>query len=171
MSPFQVKRKHIILVIPIVMRFGNSYQTLVSNIFLFVGPCPDSGLQNLKNRAVMTSAGWVLDVDDDMTNYAYYCGASTFWGYKFGWPIGRVSAVFKGVGRAVLDFGECYYKGVTKVYLNDMQLGTALTNQKSEIIDFKYKPGDTLKLEEEGVGIIIINSLIITCAGKNRNIS
>ena len=141
-------------------------------VFQLAGPCPDSGLQNVQNRAAMTPAGWILDVDPDTTNYAGHCGSSTFWGYKVGAPIGRVSAVFKGFGSATLNFGMCYVGGTTKVYLNNLLIGSAAANQKSVgLVPFNYKPGDTLKLEEEGGGIIIINSLQIACGGKKKRYS
>ena len=119
----------------------------------------------------MSSSGWVIDVNnaDNAKNNGIYqklCGTSTFWGYKFGGPVGRVTAVFRGSGKASLSFGECWFRGTTKVYLNNRQIGIATTRKVSVVVHFDYTPGDTLKLEEEGAGIIKINYLKLTCTGK-----
>ena len=119
----------------------------------------------------MSSSGWVVDVNNADTVrsngiYNNLCGSSTFWGYKLGFPVGRVTTTFKGSGKATLSFGECWIKGTTKVYLNDKQIGIALPRQLGIVVSFEYGQGDTLKLEEEGAGIIKIDYLKLTCIGN-----
>ena len=116
----------------------------------------------------MRSAGWILDVDPDQTRYISYCGSSTFWGYKYGYPIGRISATFRGYGHGSISFGNCWTKGNTNVYLNNQLIGTAAANQKMAAAKFWYRPGDTLKLEEHNAGIILVNSLELFCEGKKH---
>ena len=74
-----------------------------------------------------------------------------------------VSATFEGSGTATLDFGNCYTHGITRVYLNSKIIGSALPNTISVTTNIKYKPGDVLKITEEDMGIIKINSLKLTC--------
>ena len=131
-----------------------------------LGPCPDSGLQNVQNRVAMTQAGWILMVDPDQTGYISNCGTSSFWGYKVGSPVGKVSATFKGYGNATLNFGNCYSSGSTYVYLNNIRIGSASANQNSIKVNFAYKPHDILRLEEVGTGIVKINALQLRCSGK-----
>ena len=119
----------------------------------------------------MRSNGWVIDVnnaDNPRKNgiYTTLCGASSFWGYKFGLPVGRVSTTFKGSGKASLSFGECWFTGTTKVYLNNRQIGIASSRKLGVVVHFEYTQGDILKLEEEGAGIIKIDTLRLKCTGK-----
>ena len=115
----------------------------------------------------MVDAGWNLDVDPDTKTYGSVCGSSTFWGYRYGNPIGKVQASFHGSGTAKLIFGQCYTspQAVTNVYLNDVKIKNAATDDGEVTVTFDYKPGDTLRLEEVNTGIIKISSLVLTCKG------
>ena len=103
----------------------------------------------------MEAGGWILDgAPSQEPKFAEECGGyETFWAYRYGYPNGNVSATFKGSGHAVLDFGNCYHQGVTKVYLNGHEIGSASPYQDSVTTSFSYKPGDTLTVTEEQIGI------------------
>ena len=142
--------------------------------------CLDAGLENVQGRATMEANGWVVDVDHwnhgvingfngweiawNHQDYVNNCGNESFWGYKHKYSIGRVSAVFQGSGAGELIYGNCWPYGVTKVYLNDDEIGQANPKQFKLVTNFNYKAGDILKLEELDFGVIKINSLKLTCA-------
>ena len=109
----------------------------------------------------MKKGGWVVDgAPEHAYQYAEFCGGlKTFYGYKYASAVGFVKATFKGSGTGTLDFGNCYFTGVTKVYLNNSPIGIANSNEKSVVISFDYQKGDVLKITEEGIGILRINSL------------
>ena len=134
------------------------------------GTCVDSGLENVANREAMKTGGWNVDGCPD-ESYASYCNnPNTFWCYDYGSAVGYVEATFSGSGKATLDYGNCF-SGVTKVYLNDVEIDT-VNGQKSKIITFDYNCGDTLKLTEEGSSILKINSLnLAECSecGEDKN--
>ena len=144
------------------------YHILLS---LVIVPCLDAGLENVQTLTAMEMNGWTTDINNGDTAYNNWiysslCGDSTFWGYNYLWPIGSVSAVFKGSGKARLNFGACSLYGTTKVYLNNRQIGIAQKRKLDVVTNFQYKKGDILKLEEEGMGIIKINSLKLACTGN-----
>ena len=114
----------------------------------------------------MKAGGWMVDwAPNQDAHHAARCGGyETFWAYSHG--DGFVKATFKGSGKGVLDFGNCYSTGFTKVYLNDTEIGSAPANESSKVINFNYTTGDTLKITEEQIGIIKINSLHLQACGN-----
>ena len=146
--------------------------------FILIDLCVDRGLENVADKSEMITNGWVICIDngDSKINNLRYentCNSQSvtgFWGYSYGCPVGGVSAQFEGSGIATLSFGSCYWKGSTKVYLNEKNIKTADSSQSSiavsEEVTFEYNRGDVLKLEEWGPGIVKINSLKLTeCKG------
>ena len=146
----------------------NPYSSYIVDVYLLVR-CPDQGLENVKNMEEMISAGWNLkDIELDpikKSKYTKYCGTETFWGYKYGKPVGKITYNFKGDGKATLKFGNCYKRGRANVYLNKTFLAST-TRYENKTIHFEYKSGDTLMVEETGTGIFIIRSMKISCSGK-----
>ena len=108
----------------------------------------------------MDAGGWVTSgAPNQGGQYAAGCGGyNTFWAYSNGVHVGYVTATFNGSGNGLLNFGNCFRQGVTNVYLNGQCIGSANANQNSKI-NFKYNKGDILKITEENIGIIKINSL------------
>ena len=147
------------------------YISLISQI-LYAGPCVDHALQNVRNRNDMVVGGWTINAPDQSNAWAKDCGGyNTFWGYTNGSPVGYVSAIFKGSGIATLNFGNCWKKGITKVYLNGQVVGSAGPFQSSVVARFNYKSGDNLKIAEENMGIIKINSLKLEgCKQEGKHI-
>ena len=126
----------------------------------------DSGLENVANRQAMKIGGWNVDgCPDQSSSYASSCNnPNAFWCYEYGSAEGYVTATFSGSGKGTLDFGNCY-SGVSKVYLNDVEIGKA-EKEKTKIITFHYNCGDTIRLTEEGSSILKINSLSLAeCSG------
>ena len=119
----------------------------------------------------MEAGGWLVDGAPSQENtYAEGCGGyETFWGYSHDFAIGKVSATFNGSGKGVLNFGNCFRKGFTKVYLNGHEIGSASPNQKSVVANFTYKAGDKLTVTEEQAGIIKINSLHLEGCKREGN--
>ena len=123
----------------------------------------------------MKNGGWIDNGIVSPIDYAYGCGGyETFWGFHntntqtYNPDIGYVKASFKGSGTGTLDFGNCYEKGKTIVYLNNQSIAEAEPLQTSEVIRFNYKKGDVLKITEERA-IIKINSFKLDgCEGKGN---
>ena len=128
--------------------------------------CVDQSLQNVQNRHTMEAGGWITSGAPHQDNaYLAGCGGfNTFWAYADGWPVGSVQATFRGSGNGILGFGNCYGGGVTNVYHNGQLIGSAGPNQNSQV-KFIYKGGDILRITEENVGILKINSLQLNCHG------
>ena len=149
----------------------NSCSAFIVELY-FLDRCPDKDLENVKTRTEMRLAGWNLnDVHTTTTassKASRTCGVDTFWGYTYGKPVGKISYIFKGDGKATLDFGNCHTKGTTKVYLNKNRIGSA-TRIENKQINFTYTPGDTLRIEEVNMGIFIIRALKISCNGKSAS--
>ena len=120
----------------------------------------------------MSLAGWNLNgvrtTIEERGKGTRICGLDTFWGYNYGNDVGKISYIFKGDGKATLDFGNCHTKGTTKVYLNKDRIGSA-TRIENKQINFTYTPGDTLRIEEVNMGIFIIRALKISCNGKSAS--
>ena len=113
----------------------------------------------------MEAGGWLVNVPTihGPRLFVAKCGGNnTFWGYKSGTAVGYVQATFKGFGIGILNFENCYNSGMTKVYMNGIEIGSANSFQ-SKVINFNYKRGDTLKITEEQTAIIKINSLRLIC--------
>ena len=111
----------------------------------------------------MRLAGWNLndyrtttEARGEMTRT---CGADTFGG------VGKISYIFKGHGKATLNYGNCHKKGKTQVYLNKHRMDWAYYTTNKEI-SFAYAPGDTLMIREKNQGVFIIYALKISCNGK-----
>lgn len=99
--------------------------------------------------------------------FASICKEVTYYAFIYGnRGDGKLSTTFQGSGNAKLDFGNCLNNGEVVVHLNNVQIGTALPLQKSIVIEFDYKPGDTLAIQEIKYGIIAINSLEL-CGNDN----
>ena len=111
----------------------------------------------------MVDGGWVVDATEPNlppTTLAK-CGApDTFRGFKKNAAVGYVEATFKGNGVGYVSFTNCNNSGMTKVYMNGIEIGVAYSWQP-KFVNFNYKRGDTLKITEEKSGIIKINTAII----------
>ena len=84
----------------------------------------------------------------------------TWYGWGNSGAVGKISTVLKESGRAKLDFGNCWIEPNTDdaviVYLNDKEISSASKETPSKIIEFDFKDGDVLKLEEVN-NVIIYN--------------
>ena len=129
-------------------------------------------LQNVKSRSMMEAGGWSTKGAPDWDiSYANRCGGSEyFWAYASGSDVGYVNATFQGSGNGILDFGNCHDHGMVFVYLNEKQIGKAGPNENSIPINFTHKKGDTLKITEENVAILRINSLHLEGCQSKGNI-
>ena len=117
----------------------------------------------------MISNGWAICADNlKDTVYKSSCEPPmTFWGYNYGQEYGGCVARFMGSGKAILDFGNCWKSGQTRVYLNKKRLKMAGKLVNSTVVTFNYKKGDVLRLEETPTGIVKINALHLSnCVGN-----
>ena len=91
---------------------------------------------------------------------------SNWYGWMDGDPYGSITTTFNGIGRAQLDFGNCFYRNAVNATLDETVIATARANTPSMKVEFDFHIGSILKIAE--YGILQFNSLnIIQCNGKN----
>ena len=100
-----------------------------------------------------------------MTENGQVC--SNWWCSTGGPPIGSISTTFNGIGRAKLDFGNCWMNGNVKATLNGTVIASASQNTPSVTVEFDFHIGSILTITEFG-SIIQFTSLdTIQCNGEN----
>ena len=99
-------------------------------------------------------------------NSTYGCINWYGWGYYTQTNVdfdGSISTTFIGNGRAELDFGNCY-KGTVYAYLDGQEIASASKYTPNVKVEFDFNDESILKITEEDIGIIQLNSLhIIQC--------
>ena len=88
-----------------------------------------------------------------------------------------VSAVLKGSGLGVLNYGNCDYDGRVILYLNDNEIDHVAANITSNEKTFRHNKGDILSIKileytsargkVEHRGVIKVNYLKFVCGGKS----
>ena len=87
---------------------------------------------------------------------------SNWYGWTSGNPIGSITTTFNGIGRAKLDFGNCWRWDTVTATLDGTVIATASGNTPSMKVEFDFHIGSILKITENG--IIQFNSLnILQC--------
>ena len=121
-----------------------------------------------------TFPGWNIDCDEGVwqqgarDNYGHKC--SNWYGWNGNADIGSISTTFNGVGRAQLDFGNCWTTSGTYVNasLDGTVIASAPINTPSMTVEFDFEIGSVLKITDTKHGILQFNSLnIIQCNGEN----
>ena len=114
--------------------------------------------------------GWAVDCDNgvllpsDRVTYGNYC--SNWYGFKNPGQ-GSISTTFNGIGRAQLDFGNCFKSGTVTATLDGTVIASAPANTSSMLVEFDFHIGSILIITEFG-SIIQFNSLdTIQCNGEN----
>ena len=124
----------------------------------------------------MVSHGWVFDMEyDGSVESGRYrnvgdkgCDSTTNWyGWSGGSSDGTLSAVLYGNGEVNMDFGNCWNRGNVKVYLDSVLLATSPKEIKSVVKSFSFTHGSLLEIKEEDGAVITLNSISISCFGKN----
>ena len=110
---------------------------------------------------------WTVDCDLGVWNSDTHSnGCSNWYGYgsgNNGVDIGSISSTFSGSGRAKLDFGNCFFKGIVYAYLDGIEIASASKETPSVKVEFDFNVGSILMITE-AIGIIQFNSLdIIQC--------
>jgi len=75
------------------------------------------------------SGVWKQSSRDYVIEYGQVC--SNWWCNTGGPPIGSISTSFNGIGRAKLDFGNCWMHGTVKATLNGTVIASATQNTPS----------------------------------------
>jgi len=87
---------------------------------------------------------------------------SNWYGWTTGDPKGFITTTFNGIGRAQLDFGNCFTYNTVKATLDGTVIATAPANTPSMKVEFDFHIGSILKITENG--ILQFNSLdILQC--------
>ena len=129
--------------------------------------CADSALSDVSSQQSMEENGWSFSItDSEPEKHSSKCGKGTWYGMSSGSAIGKVNAVFIGTGSATLVYGNCWTGNTVKVWLNNKKLAVANGNALEKQVTFHFTKGDKLQIEEHG-SIIKLNSLTISCDGKN----
>ena len=115
--------------------------------------------------------GWNIDCNGGVWQQSArdYAGhvCSNWYGWNGNADIGSISTTFNGVGRAQLDFGNCWTSGTfVNATLDGTVIASAPINTPSMTVEFDFDIGSILKIAEHG--ILQFNSLnIIQCNGEN----
>ena len=107
----------------------------------------------------MVRNGWNVEIESTNENVADQCSPHTFHGHSDGTTVGYVSAIFSGIGTAILAYGNCDSdtQKFVRVLLNGNVLQRCGGNTRRQI-SFSYNRGDVVRLEETK-SIIEIRSL------------
>ena len=115
--------------------------------------------------------GWTIDCASGVWQQSGSPGGnkcSNWYGWTSAGPIGSISTTFNGIGRAQLDFGNCWTGGAVNATLNGTVIASAPENTPSMTVEFDFENGSVLKIAEHNGQIIQFNSLnIIQCNGEN----
>ena len=125
----------------------------------------DGSLANVTSKSIMEQNGWKVDVEYSNEKpynleYEQNCSSNTFYGHRHGVGIWKVSATFRGSGKGILTYGNCYKNGYVAVHLNGVELARASANRRDSVA-FPYRRGDILSIEGQYDGIIKLYSLEI----------
>ena len=99
----------------------------------------------------------LTSISKNLTSISKKCGNGKSWfGWNEGTQEGMISAKLSCDGTGTLNFGNCGTGGSVKVYLQDIEIGSANENSINNIITFEFKHRDVLKLQQKGPGAIIL---------------
>ena len=136
----------------------------------------------------MESNGWKFDISHDVHGHGINtqsrawsedlkhqkrCNLDTWFGFKgTANETGMVTASFKSKGKGILTFGNCGDSTLKSedeedfvwVYLNEKKISGAWQGRNGTSVHFSYGPGDKLKIEETGNGMIKMNAFVLECA-------
>ena len=143
---------------------------------LCLAECP-AHVNKLRGTTTKNVPGWNLDNINQgsitLHNHKNCRSGNSWYGWNGGTSIkfGSISTRLSGCGVGKLDFGEfgeCWGGSANSsviVYLNGIEIGRAMSNQKSITIVFNFKEGDLLQLREGASGgFIRFNSFtVISC--------
>ena len=135
--------------------------------------CKDNTHLNnlLEFKSTTTVNGWTIDGNAGVWTTPWLDCQN--W---YGWatvdadtPVGSISTILSGSGRARLDFGNCHSSGTVKVFLDGQEIGSADALIPHTVVEFNFFPGSELTISEHDVAVIQFNSLqIIDChVGKD----
>ena len=103
-------------------------------------------------------------LQSDRVTFGDVC--SNWYGYKYP-SEGSINTTFNGIGRAQIDFGNCYTVGTVNATLDGTVIASVPANTPSVTLEFDFLVGSILRITEDGA-IIQFNSLdIIQCNGEN----
>ena len=126
--------------------------------------CPDNKLSDLSRGTDLRSNGWVITCTSENKQVDAQCGTDTWYGWIHNEPIGYISAVLQGTGKANLSFGSCAGAGFARALLNGNVIEqTARGQHERKDVTFDYSPGDLLKVEEIEIGVIKMYSISFDC--------
>ena len=131
-------------------------------------------VNKLRGTTSKNVEGWTLDVEHGSVrdhNAGSTCGGYNSWyGYgsyngNFGFGGGSIKTTLNGCGKAILDFGNCYYRpSNVQALLNGNEIGKAIGRTMSKKIEFDFNDGDILELADSLDAIIMFNNFtIVSC--------
>ena len=104
---------------------------------------------------------------DTYGKYDEMCESDTFYGYKGGFAVGSVSAIFKGSGKANLKYKNCFKSGYVSVSLNGKEIDRNPNKliYIDDVLSFRYEEADFLEIKEFRTAIIKLHYLHLADGG------
>ena len=132
----------------------------------------NSKINNIKSSKTNKAKGWIFDIDRGPCPWnCFYstnigtCDNASWFGWKDGSPVGSISTILYGNGTALITFGNCWKKGLVRLYINGNEVYTVHSNILVTI-EFDFNDGDKLELKEHYIGIIRLDDIQIKgCRG------
>lgn len=114
----------------------------------------------IKNRADLDAMAELIDVEAKFghedarkkktgNNNEKRCFASGYTGYTNGGNVGGIKFTLKGSGVATLNYGNCWDKGIVKLYINGTYQAEAGKKQNKVDYKFAFTKGDVIELKDE----------------------
>ena len=146
-------------------------------------------IRSLIGTRSMTVPGWTMDIDtgsptpekedkyrkmDEWDMHKCF-HPYTWWGENIGSYNGFIKTSLKRCGRARLNFGNCYidenkkkhqHKHYVQVKLNNVEIGQADAGISNKTIEFDFKDGDILELQDIAEATIKFNDFVIISCVK-----
>ena len=87
-----------------------------------------------------------------------YCSEYSWYGWAPKDKQASISTTLHGIGKAVLEFGNCWKSGKVVAYKNNVVIDSV--NGRNEVqVEFDFQDGDVLKITKHGEGIIRFDDL------------
>ena len=122
------------------------------------------GLLSLLFPTPLIVENWIVNCSTGVWNTTI----STCYNW-YAWEKGNATCTiyttFAGKGRGTLDFGNCWKRGVVKVYLNRSEIASARPGE-NKLISFDFDGESKLEIHELNTAIIQINKFGLSDSHK-----
>ena len=100
-----------------------------------------------------------------------FCSEYSWYGWAPNDKQASISTTLHGIGKAVLEFGNCWKSGKVVAYKNNVEIKSIDARNEAQV-EFDFENGDVLKITEHGEGIIRFDDLRFDwCAPSDEYVS